>query len=51
MRFHNPNTTEDTIKFLTKIFVEVNMRKLERVLQEEMRDDDLQKEKQTKMPC
>ena len=33
-RFHNPNTAEVTADYILKIFIEVNARKVERVMQE-----------------
>ncbi len=33
-RFHNPNSAEDTADFLCKFLVEVNARKVERVIEE-----------------
>lgn len=34
-RFHNPNTVEETIDYIEKIFIEVNKTKMDKVLQEE----------------
>lgn len=34
-RFHNPNTVEETIDYIEKIFIEVNKAKMDKVLQEE----------------
>lgn len=34
-RFHNPNTSEATADYIFKIFLEVNQKKIDRVLQEE----------------
>lgn len=34
IRFHNPNTEEETAKYILQIFAEVGMVKLDRVLQE-----------------
>jgi hypothetical protein len=33
-RYHNPNTDEETLKFLTKVFAEASRVKFENVLQE-----------------
>lgn len=33
IRFHNPNTTERTIEYITKILIEANAPKLERAIQ------------------
>lgn len=33
-RFHNPNTEEETVDYILKLFVEVNSNKVERALQE-----------------
>ena len=33
-RFHNPNSAEDTADFLCKLLIEVNARKVERVIEE-----------------
>lgn len=35
MRFHNPNTEEETAEFLLKIFIEANMPKVEEMLKRE----------------
>lgn len=32
-RFYNPNTEEDTIKYITKIFTEVSKTKFEKAIQ------------------
>jgi len=32
-RYHNPNTDEDTLKFVTKLFVQASRVKFESVLQ------------------
>ena len=33
-RFHNPNTAEVTADYILKVFIEVNAKKVERVMQE-----------------
>lgn len=33
-RFHNPNTAEVTADYILKVFVEANMKKVERAMQE-----------------
>lgn len=33
--FHNPNSDEETVDYILKIFFEVNKTKLDRILQEE----------------
>ena len=33
-RFHNPNTAEVTADYILKVFIEVNSKKVERVMQE-----------------
>ena len=33
-RFHNPNTAEVTADYILKIFIEVNAKKVERIMQE-----------------
>ncbi len=33
-RFHNPNTAEEIVGYIAKIFLEVNKTKLEHILQE-----------------
>lgn len=33
-RFHNPNTAEVTADYILKVFIEVNMKKVERAMQE-----------------
>lgn len=35
-RFHNPNTPEATADYITKIFMEVNQKKLDKILGEEV---------------
>lgn len=32
--FHNPNTEEETIKYISKVFTDVSKNKFERVLRE-----------------
>ena len=34
-RFHNPNTVEVTADYILKVFIEANMKKVERAMQEE----------------
>lgn len=34
IRFHNPNTEEETEKYIVRIFTEAGMIKLDRILQE-----------------
>lgn len=34
-RFHNPNTPEVTADYILKIFIEVNRKKIDRILREE----------------
>lgn len=43
-RFHNPNTVEKTAEYIEKIFIEVNKKKLEQILQEEWKKADEKKE-------
>ena len=33
-RFHNPNPVEVTADYILKVFIEANMKKVERVMQE-----------------
>ena len=33
-RFHNPNTAEVTANYILKVFIEVNAKKVDRVMQE-----------------
>ena len=33
-RFHNPNTAEVTADYILKVFIEVNAKKVERIMQE-----------------
>ena len=33
-RFHNPNTAEVTADYILKVFIEVNAKKVDRVMQE-----------------
>ena len=44
--FYNPNTDERTADYITKLFVEVNKNKVERVLQKE--SDKIEKEENEK---
>jgi hypothetical protein len=37
-RFHNPNTTEETIDYMLKILVDVNKRKVEEILRKKAMD-------------
>lgn len=39
IRFHNPNTEEETAEMLLKIFVEVNIPKLEKELKKSVIDE------------
>ena len=32
--FHNPNTAEVTVDYILKVFIEVNAKKVDRVMQE-----------------
>ena len=36
-RFHNPNTAEVTADYILKVFIEVNAKKVERVMQKKIR--------------
>lgn len=44
-RFHNPNTAEVTADYILKVFIEVNSRKVERIMQE-MAGRSLEEDKQ-----
>ena len=47
-RFHNPNTAEVTADYILKVFIEANMKKVERVMQEVAErglEEDKQEEK------
>lgn len=47
-RFHNPNTAEVTADYILKVFIEVNAKKVERVMQEvaeKSAEEDKQEEK------
>ena len=44
-RFHNPNTAEVTADYILKVFIEVNMKKFDRVMQE-MAERGLEEDKQ-----
>lgn len=35
IRFHNPNTPEATADYISKILIQVNQKKIEKILQEE----------------
>ncbi|NBH33745.1 hypothetical protein D3Z58_09305 [Clostridiaceae bacterium] len=41
-RFHNPNTAEETANYILKIFLEANQEKLDRVLQESVKEEMFQ---------
>ncbi len=41
-RFHNPNTAEETSNYILKIFLEANQEKLDRVLQESVKEEMFQ---------
>ena len=41
-RFHNPNTAEETANYILKIFLEANQEKLDRVLQEDVKEEMFQ---------
>ena len=45
VRFHNPNPPEVTANHILKIMTEANMRKLEKILQEEMKREETNKYK------
>lgn len=42
--FHNPNSVEETAEYITKLFIEVNQAKVERVIQETLEAQDVQAE-------
>ena len=44
-RFHNPNPVEVTADYILKVFIEVNSRKVERIMQE-MAGRSLEEDKQ-----
>ena len=44
-RFHNPNTAEVTANYILKVFIEVNAKKVDRVMQE-MAERGLEEDKQ-----
>ncbi|MDO4454871.1 MAG: hypothetical protein Q4B90_10330 [Eubacteriales bacterium] len=46
-RFHNPNTAEVTADYILKVFIEANMKKVERAMQEAA-DKSAEEEKQDK---
>lgn len=41
-RFYNPNTAEEAANYIVKVFLEVNQKKLERILQQNVRRKMLQ---------
>lgn len=43
-RFHNPNSVEETAEYITKLFIEVNQAKVERVIRETLEAQDVQVE-------
>lgn len=44
-RFHNPNTAEVTANYILKVFIEVNAKNVDRVMQE-MAERGLEEDKQ-----
>ena len=38
IRIHNPNTEEETVRFVTRIFVDVGVQKLEQEVKKEIQD-------------
>ena len=44
-RFHNPNTAEVTADYILKVFIEANMKKVERAMQE-VAEKGLEEDKQ-----
>lgn len=40
IRIHNPNTEEETIRYITNIFVEVGVRKLEKEVEKAVKETD-----------
>lgn len=47
-RFHNPNTAEVTADYILKVFIEVNAKKVKRIMQEvveESSEEDKQEAK------
>ena len=38
IRIHNPNTEEETVRFVTRIFVDVGVQKLEQELKKSIHD-------------
>lgn len=47
-RFHNPNTAEVTADYILKVFIEVNSKKVEQIMQkvaEKSAEEDKQEEK------
>lgn len=42
--FHNPNTPEETADFLIKLFVEVNLPKLEAAINKKIQEQDQEKD-------
>ena len=47
-RFHNPNTAEVTADYILKVFIEANMKKVERAMQE-VAEKGLEEDKQERM--
>lgn len=43
IRIHNPNTEEETIRFVTRIFVDVGVQKLEQEVKKEVQKKDYSK--------
>lgn len=43
-RFHNPNSAEETAEYITKLFIEVNQPKVERLIQDALEAQDVQVE-------
>ena len=43
IRIHNPNTEEETVRFVTRIFVDVGVQKLEQEVKKEVQKKDYSK--------
>ena len=40
IRIHNPNTEEETVQYITQIFIEVGVRKLEKEVEKAIAEAD-----------
>ena len=49
--FHNPNTIETTAGYILKVFMEVNEKKVEAAVQNDLKDREVCYEDSSILPC